>query len=75
MPISVDRSTERSTLLREMRTDGTIATRMVVIPCISIEMELYEQGFPPANATHAHRKEDFVTGELCEQSTRVFLIY
>jgi hypothetical protein len=55
-----------------MRTDGTIATQMVVIPCVSIEMELYEEGCPPAKAIDAHRKEDFVTVELCEQSTRVF---
>jgi hypothetical protein len=75
MPMSVHRSKERSTSLREMRTDETIATPFVVVPCVSMEIELHEQGCPPAKVIYARREEGFTTGELYEQWARVVLFY
>jgi hypothetical protein len=75
MPITVDRSKERSASLHKMRTDEAITTPILVVACISIEMELCEQGFPPAKAMYAHREEDFTTGELYDQWASVVLFY
>jgi hypothetical protein len=50
-----------------MRTNETITTPILVVACISIEIELCEQGCPPAKAIYAHREEDFTPGELYEQ--------
>jgi hypothetical protein len=64
VPIPIDRSQKRCTLLAGIAADGTCLAPMVVVPMKTIEEEMYTMGCTPDKVRYVHQENGFITGDL-----------